>query len=65
MDKLGEKSAQYLLKALENSKSTPLFNLINGLGTTGIEPESIIVISANFLIAIGLFVISFKKKGLE
>ena len=45
--------------------SQQMSNLINGLGTTGIEPESIIVISANFLIAIGLFVISFKKKGLE
>lgn len=39
--------------------------LINGLGTTEIKPESIIVISANFLTAIVLFAVAFKKKGLE
>lgn len=32
MDKMGEKSAQNLLSALEKSKNNPLFRLINGLG---------------------------------
>lgn len=39
--------------------------LINGLGTTDIKPESLIIIAANFLVSAILFVIAFKKKGLE
>ena len=32
MDKLGEKSAQNLISAIEKSKTNPLYRLINGLG---------------------------------
>ena len=32
MDKLGEKSAQNLINAIEKSKTNPLYRLINGLG---------------------------------
>ena len=39
--------------------------LINTLGTAPVETKSIIVIGANFLVAVGAFCIAFKKKGLE
>ena len=39
--------------------------LINNLGTAPVETKSIIVIGANFLVAVGAFCIAFKKKGLE
>lgn len=39
--------------------------LINGIGIADIEPESIAVIAANFLITVIIFCIAFKKKGLE
>ena len=39
--------------------------LINNLGTAPVEAKSIIVIGANFLVAVGAFCIAFKKKGLE
>ena len=39
--------------------------LINGLGSSEMTAESLIVIAANFVIAAVLFIIVYKKKGLE
>lgn len=39
--------------------------LINGLGTSEINIESVVIIAVNFLVAILLFAVAFKKKGLE
>lgn len=39
--------------------------LINGIGSTAIKAESVIVIAVNFVIAAVLFAVVFKKKGLE
>ena len=39
--------------------------LINGLGSSEMTAESLIVIVANFVIAAALFIIVYKKKGLE
>lgn len=39
--------------------------LINGIGNTHIDFENIAVISANFFIAIFLFFVAYKQKGLE
>lgn len=39
--------------------------LINGLGSSEMTAESLIVIAANFVIAAALFIIVYKKKGLE
>ena len=45
--------------------SQQMNNLINGLGSTAIKAESVIVIAVNFVIAAVLFAVVFKKKGLE
>ena len=45
--------------------SQQISNLINGLGSNVIKAENITIIALNFLIAIILFSIAFKKKGLE
>lgn len=45
--------------------SQQISNLINGLGSTDIKAENITVIAVNFLIAIILFALAFKKKGLD
>ena len=45
--------------------SQQMKNLINGLGSTAIKAESVIVIAVNFVIAAVLFAVVFKKKGLE
>ena len=45
--------------------SQQLSILINGLGTAEVKPESILVITANFIISAVLFALVFKKKGLE
>lgn len=39
--------------------------LINNLGTSPVETKSILIIAANFLVALAAFCIAFKKKGLE
>lgn len=39
--------------------------LINGLGSSEMTAESLIVIAANFVVAAALFIIAYKKKGLE
>lgn len=39
--------------------------LINGIGSTDVQPESIVIIAVNFLIAAALFCLVFRKKGLE
>ena len=45
--------------------SQQLNNLINNLGTAPVEPKSILIIAANFIVALAAFCIAFKKKGLE
>ncbi|MBE6851417.1 MAG: ABC transporter permease [Ruminococcus sp.] len=39
--------------------------LINGLGNTAIEPQSILVIAANFVLFAVLFAVAFQRKGLS
>lgn len=39
--------------------------IINNIGSTQIASESVTVIAVNFLIAVLLFVVTFRKKGLE
>ena len=39
--------------------------LINGIGSESVKTESILVIAANFVIAVALFIGVYKKKGLE
>ena len=39
--------------------------LINGLGSSEMKAESLIIIAVNFVIAATLFIIVYKKKGLE
>ena len=39
--------------------------LINNLGTAPVEAKSVLIIAANFLVALAAFCVAFKKKGLE
>lgn len=39
--------------------------LINGLGNADVQPESILVIALNFAVSAVLFIVAFRKKGLE
>lgn len=39
--------------------------LINGLGNAEVSVENVAVIAVNFLVAVVLFAVAFKKKGLE
>ena len=48
MDKLGEKSAQNLLNALENSKTNPLFKLITGLGIRHIGEKAAKILAKKY-----------------
>ncbi len=48
MDKLGEKSAENLLTALENSKTNPLYRLINGLGIRHIGEKAAKILAKEF-----------------
>ncbi len=52
-------------KAAEISYTQQLNKLINGLGTTEIKAESIVVIVVNFVVMAVLFAAAFRKKGLE
>ena len=52
-------------KAAEISYTQQLNKLINGLGTTEIKAESIVVIVVNFVVMAVLFAVAFRKKGLE
>ena len=45
--------------------SQQISDLINGIGTSGISAESVIVIAVNAVIAAALFVIVYRRKGLE
>ncbi len=45
--------------------SQQISDLINGIGTSEVSVSSIIVIAVNFIIALVLFVLAYKKKGLE
>ncbi|MCR5167138.1 MAG: ABC transporter permease [Oscillospiraceae bacterium] len=45
--------------------SQQISELINGIGNSDITSESIVVISVNFLIAAVLFILIYKRKGLE
>ena len=48
LDKMGEKSAQNIMTALENSKSNPLYRLINSLGIRNIGEKSAKILAAKY-----------------
>lgn len=48
MDKMGEKSAQNLINALEKSKSNPLYRLINAFGIRHIGEKAAKILSAQY-----------------
>lgn len=48
MDKMGEKSAQNLINALEKSKSNPLYRLINAFGIRHIGEKAAKILSAKY-----------------
>ena len=48
MDKLGEKSAQNLINALEKSKTNPLYRLINAFGIRHIGEKAAKILSAEY-----------------
>ncbi|MCD8180293.1 MAG: NAD-dependent DNA ligase LigA [Firmicutes bacterium] len=48
MDKMGEKSAQNLVTALEKSKSNPLYRLINAFGIRHIGEKAAKILSAKY-----------------
>lgn len=48
MDKMGEKSAQNLLEALEKSKSNPLYRLINALGIRHIGEKGAKILASKY-----------------
>lgn len=52
-------------KAAEITYTQQMNKLINGLGTTEIQTESIVVIVVNFVVMAVLFAVAFRKKGLE
>ncbi len=45
--------------------SQQISDIINGIGASDLSTESIIVIAANFVIALTLFAVVYRKKGLE
>ncbi|MBO6232040.1 MAG: ABC transporter permease [Ruminiclostridium sp.] len=45
--------------------SQQLSELINGIGTTAVSAESVVVISINFVLAVVLFTVAYRRKGLE
>ena len=45
--------------------SQQISELINGIGDYGIQTESLIVIAVNFALAMILFTVAYKRKGLE
>ena len=45
--------------------SQQISELINGIGHSGIQTESLIVIAVNFVLAVILFTVAYKRKGLE
>ena len=48
MDKMGEKSAQNLINALEKSKTNPLYRLINAFGIRHIGEKAAKILSAKY-----------------
>lgn len=48
MDKMGEKSAQNLIEALEKSKTNPLYRLINSFGIRHIGEKAAKILSAQY-----------------
>ncbi len=55
----------YILDVAKITYSQQLSILINGLGNTAIEPQSIFVIAANFVLFAVLFAVAFQRKGLS
>ena len=45
--------------------SQQISELINDIGHSGIQAESLIVIAVNFVLAVILFTVAYKRKGLE
>lgn len=52
-------------KAAKVTYSQQISILINGLGSSEVSSENIVVIAVNFVLILVLFAIAFKKKGLE
>lgn len=45
--------------------SKQISDLINGIGTSDVSAENVVVIAVNFAIAVILFVLAYQKRGLE
>lgn len=45
--------------------SQQISDLINGIGTSEVSAESILVIAINFIVGLVLFAVAYKKRGLE
>ncbi len=45
--------------------SQQLSELINGIGVSDMTPESVIVLSVNLVLAVVLFTVAYRRKGLE
>ncbi|MDE5885262.1 MAG: ABC transporter permease [Oscillospiraceae bacterium] len=56
---------QNIKKFAEIIYSQQISELINSINTSEISAKSIIIISANFILALVLFTVAYKKKGLE
>ncbi len=52
-------------KAARVTYSKQISDLINGIGTSGVSVETMIVIAVNFAVALTLFVFAYRKRGLE
>lgn len=52
-------------KAARVIYSKQISDLINGIGTSGVSAENVVVITVNFAIAVILFVFAYQKRGLE
>ena len=54
MDKMGKKSAQNLLSALENSKKNPLYRLVHAFGIRHIGEKAAKILAKKFGLGIGI-----------
>lgn len=52
-------------KAARVIYSKQISDLINGIGTSGVSAENVVVITVNFAIVVILFVFAYQKRGLE
>lgn len=52
-------------KVAKFTYSQQIFLLINGIGTTGVQIENLLIITFNTVLAIGIFLMIYKKKQFE